>query len=116
MHPNPSSKSIGLFTLLGLVAAIELTADLRQAEAGGQVDCSKLKDIQAFCQSVEGKEASLKRVMKDAEKAYKAAGNPDIECKSCHKGSNGGELGSEAESLWPKYKPFVDTAIKNYKK
>lgn len=111
-----SLKYVSPFILLGLCATVTSSLSVSKAEAGGQVDCDKLKDLKNFCKTVEGKEASFKRVMKDAEKAYKAAGNADIECKSCHKGSNGGELIAEAEKLWPKYKPFVETAIENYKK
>lgn len=115
MKSSSQKWSLGLL-IVGACTVASLTVPSRNAEAGDKVDCSKLKDLKSFCESVDGKEASLKRVMKDAEKAYQAAGKGDIECKSCHQGSNGGELTGDTETLWPKYKPFVETAITNYKK
>jgi hypothetical protein len=113
-----SIKTASLFASLGVVAAFALVSPIKEAEAGDdKVPCEKLTDgvVQKFCNTVQGKEASIKRVMKDAEKAYKKAGKGDIDCKTCHEGSNGGPLiKAKVDSLWGGYKPFVETAIKEY--
>lgn len=111
-----SIQTASLFASLGVVAAFALISPIKEAEAGDKVDCSKLKDIKGFCETVDGKEAAIKRVMKDAEKAYEKAGKGDIKCQTCHTGANGGDLVDKAKELWPAYKPFVETAIKEYKK
>ena len=115
MSHNFSIKTASLFASLGVVAAFALVSPIKQADASDKVDCAPLKDIKGFCESVEGKESAIKRVMKDAEKAYEAAGKGDVKCQTCHETANGGALVDKAKELWPAYKPFVETAIKEYK-
>jgi mono/diheme cytochrome c family protein len=111
------SLKSGLFSVsLGIAAAFAAYAPVPAQAGGDKVDCSKLKDISGFCNDVEGKAASIKKVMKDAEKAYKAAGKGDISCKSCHQTGSGGALNkSESDKLWGAYKPYVDSAITQFK-
>jgi hypothetical protein len=116
MSPKFSFKS-GLLSLsLSAAAAFAVLTPAPEAQAGDKaVNCGDLKDIKAFCDTVQGKHAAIKRVMKDAEKAYKAAGKGDIGCKTCHETGSGGALNDKSKELWPAYKPFVETAIKAYK-
>lgn len=111
-----SLKSGLLSVSLGIAAAFAVYAPV-QAQAGdNKVDCSKLKEIGKFCADVDGKPAAIKKVMKDAEKAYKAAGKGDISCKTCHATGSGGALNKDkSDELWGAYKPFVDSAIVQFK-
>jgi hypothetical protein len=117
MFHNFSIKTASLVASLGVVAAFALVSPVKEAGADPKkVECGTLKHIKGFCEEVGGKEASIKRVMKDAEKAYKAAGKGDIKCQSCHEGANGGALNGDAEKLWSAgYGKLVDDAIKAYK-
>ncbi len=118
-----SVKTPSFIVSLGVVAAFALVSPIKQAEAEAKtVECGKL-DAKAYpavadlCSYVGGKEAAIKGVMKDAQKAYKAKNGDKIEnCKGCHEGANGGALNDEAKGLWPDFKPYFDTALAEYKK
>ncbi len=110
-----SMKSGLLSISLGVAAAFAVLTPAPEAQAGDKVDCSKLKDIKAFCEAQDGKTAAIKKVMKKAEKAYEKAGKGDISCKSCHESGSGGAINkAESDKLWPAFKPFVEAAIKDF--
>lgn len=118
-----SIKTASLFVSLAVVAAFGAVNPIKQAEAsGGKVDCATVKDdaVKSFCESVEGKEATIKQVMKKAQKKWEDdAGNKGkdkIKCQSCHEGANGGALTSGAKDLWPSFKPKFKEAVSEYKK
>lgn len=114
------SVKSGLLSLsLGLATAFAVLTPAPEAQAGDKVECSKLKEakLKGFCEAQEGKAAAIKKVMKEAQKAYKAAGKGDIDCKTCHETGSGGALKkSESDKLWPDFKGYLGTAIDGYKK
>lgn len=112
-----SIKTSSLLAALGIVGAFALVSPIKHAEAGAdKVDCGQVKDaeVKSFCTDVEGKAASIKKVMRDAQKALKGKGT-ELDCKSCHTDANGGPLNDKAAELWPKLKPHFNTAAAEYK-
>lgn len=110
-----SIKTASLFASLGVVAAFALVSPIKQAGAEAKtVDCATVKDkeVNAFCVAVSGKEVSIKKAMKDAQKDYNTKNGTEWECKTCHATANGGELTGAAKDNWPKLKPLFDTAAK----
>lgn len=117
MSPKFSFKS-GLFSLalsVAAAAAVLIPAPAAQAgdeDSGEKLKCETLKhnSVKAHCGKVAGKASDVRKAMKAAQKAYKAAGKGDVKCTSCHENGKGGPLKSESDKLWPDFEPFFKKA------
>lgn len=120
MSPKFSFKS-GLLSLTLCVAAAGAVltpapaaqaGDEEDKDTGEKIKCDAMKhgSVKAHCSKVGGKASDVRKAMKAAQKAYKAAGKGDLKCTSCHEKGKGGPLKAESDKLWPDFEPFFKTA------